>query len=166
MTSTETREIVLNKAHLGTIGVLAWAGTHTDDGRDAAFLLAYPLGDGEGSTEEGELAVRAMLTQAGLPVGGAIVNGALSSVPLSLLVEGSNAVLTLPQLNATCTAPPQWLAAAEKRGQVHLMFTTRTWPEAKPGEPVTEESLQAFVGDEETIRSSAHCRLPAARLRR
>ncbi|MFJ6700931.1 DUF5949 family protein [Streptomyces sp. NPDC091272] len=165
MTSTQTNEITLNRAHLGSIGVLAWAGENADDGRDAAFLLAYPLGDGEGSAEEGEQAVRTMLAQAGLPVGGAIVNGALSSVPLSLVVQGSSAVLTLPLLNATCTAPPEWLAAADKRGQVHLMFTTRTWPEAKPGEPVTEESLHAFVGDEETIRSAAHCRLPADRLR-
>jgi hypothetical protein len=165
MTSTRSTGTVLNRAHLGTVAVLAWAGEHKDDGRDAAFLLGYPVGDGSGTEEEGEAAVRALLAQAGLPVGGPIVNGALSSVPVSLLVEGGNAALTLPSLNVTCAVPPEWSAAAQKRGQVHLMFATRTWPESRPGQPVTEARLQEFVGDEETIRTAAHCRLPAARLR-
>ncbi|MFD3516840.1 DUF5949 family protein [Streptomyces sp. NPDC058657] len=166
MTATKPAETALNHAHLGTIAVLPWAGEHADDGRDAAFLLAYALGDGAGTEEEGQAAVRALLAQAGLPVGGAIVNGALSSVPVTLMVEGGNAVLTLPHLNVTCAVPPEWAAAAEKRGQVHLMFTTRPWPEFQPGRPVTEDQLKAFVGDEETILSAAHCRLPAARLRK
>lgn len=165
MTSTQTTETALNHAHLGTIAVLAWAGENSDDGRDVAFLLGYALGDGSGTEEEGTAAVRALLAGAGLPVGTGIVNGALSSVPVSLLVDGANAVLTLPGLNVTCTVPPEWAAAAEKRGQVHLMFTTRTWPECAPGKPVGEVQLQEFVGDEETIRTAAHCRLPAARLR-
>ncbi|MFJ2742706.1 DUF5949 family protein [Streptomyces sp. NPDC087440] len=165
MTSTQT-DAPLNRAHLGTIAVLPWAGENADDGHDAAFLLAYALGDGTGSEEEGLAAVRTVLTSAGLPVGGPIVNGALSTVPVTLMVDGVNAVLTLPHLNVTCTVPPQWTAAAEKRGQVHLMFTTRPWPDLKPGQSVTEDQLQAFVGDEDTIRTAAHCRLPAARLRK
>jgi hypothetical protein len=165
MTSTQT-DAPLNRAHLGTIAVLPWAGEHADDGHDAAFLLAYALGDGAGTEEEGSAAVLAVLAGAGLSVGGPIANGALSTVPVTLMVDGTNAVLTLPHLNATCTVPPQWTAAAEKRGQVHLMFTTRPWPEYKPGKPVTEDQLRAFVGDEETIRTAAHCRLPAARLRK
>lgn len=165
MTATQTTGTALNRAHLGTIAVLAWAGEHSDDGRDAAFLLGYALGDGSGTEEEGKAAVQALLTGAGLPVGGAIVNGALSSVPVTLMVDGSNAVLTLPSINVTCPVPPEWAVAAQKRGQVHLMFTTRAWPESQPGRPVAETELQAFVGDEDTIRASAHCRLPVARLR-
>ncbi|MFF0745760.1 DUF5949 family protein [Streptomyces sp. NPDC004111] len=165
MTSTQTTGTPLNRAHLGTVAVLAWAGEHSDDGHDSAFLLGYALGDGSGTEDEGKAAVRALLAEAKLPVGGAIVNGALSSVPVTLMVDGSNAVLTLPSINVTCPVPPQWAAAAEKRGQVHLMFTTRTWPASRPGQPVTEELLTEFVGDEETIRDAAHCRLPVARLR-
>lgn len=161
MASIQT-DAPLNRAHLGTVAVLAWAGEHVDDGHDAAFLLGYTLGDGTGTSEEGEAAVRAVLAGAKLPVGGAIVNGALSSVPVALVVDGSSAVLTLPSLNVTCSVPPEWTAAAEKRGQVHLMFTTRPWPDHRPGQPVTQEQLQAFVGDEDTIRAAAHCRLPAA----
>ncbi|MFI5802024.1 DUF5949 family protein [Streptomyces sp. NPDC051561] len=165
MTSTQTKA-PLNRAHLGTIAVLPWAGEHVDDGHDAAFLLAYPLGDGAGTDEEGDAAVRAVLAGAGLTTGGPIANGALSTVPVTLMVDGGNAVLTMPDLNVTCAVPPEWTAATEKRGQVHLMFTTRPWPDHKPGQPVTENELQAFVGDEDTITTAAHCRLPAARLRK
>lgn len=155
----------LDPSHLGTITVIAWAGENVNDGQDMPFLLAYSLGDGAAGPEAGEAAVRLLLERATLPVGGGIVDGSASSVPVSVLLTGNSATLTVQHLNAQCVVPPEWTAAAHARGQVYFMFTTKPWPQAAPGVPLEEEVLKAFIGDEEMINASAHCLVPVSTLR-
>lgn len=76
---------------------------------------------------------------------------------VQIVLAGNQVALTLPGLNATCTAPDEWVAAATESGQAYFLFATRAWPEAVPGLPVTPEVLQGFAGDEEVLTSSAHC---------
>ncbi|WP_055703099.1 DUF5949 family protein [Streptomyces silaceus] len=166
MTSTSSEQRAFQASDLGTLAVLAWSGEHPEDQKDMAFLLAYSLGDTEGGPEGTAEAMRALLQDAGLPIGGPVVDGARNpSLPVSLLVESDQAVVTMPHLNAQCAAPPEWLAAVQQRGHAYFMATTRAWPDGKPGEPVTEEILSQFAGDEETMLNAAHCLLPARSLR-
>ncbi|MEV7415731.1 DUF5949 family protein [Streptomyces sp. NPDC089919] len=164
MTSTHT-ESALRMSQLGTLSVLAWIGD-PEEGHDMPYLLAYSLGDGEDGPEAGEAAARALLEANGLRVGDVVLDGTQSSMPVTVLVEAGQAVLTMPGLNAQCPAPPEWVAAADDHGQVYFLFATRPWPEAKPGVPVTAEMLQAFAGDESVLTSSAHCVLPVTKLRK
>ncbi|MEN8655765.1 DUF5949 family protein [Streptomyces sp. 21So2-11] len=166
MTSTETAETHLDPAHLGTITVIAWAGENVEDGRDMPFLLAYSLGDGAAGPEAGQQALHQLLATSGLPVGGRMLNGARASVPVSVLVEAGSASLTMAHLSAQCLVPEEWSQAAQKRGQVHFMFTTRPWPQGAPGVVVSEEDLKSFVGDEDTITAAAHCLVPVSSLRK
>ncbi|MER6530481.1 DUF5949 family protein [Streptomyces sp. NPDC001508] len=162
-TSAETRPFRL--ADLGTLVVLAWSGEATD-GTDMPYLLAYSLGDAEGGGATTSAAVERLLENSGLPVGGDLVDGAARpSLPVTLLVQAGQAVVTLPQLNAQCPAPPEWLAAVARRGYAYLVFTARPWPEARPGTPLTPQQLAAFVGAEETLSAAAHVVLPARSLR-
>lgn len=166
MTSaTSSTGTPLDPSHLGTITVIAWAGENVNDGQDMPFLLAYSLGDGAAGPEAGEVAVRALLERSALPVGGGLVDGSASSVPVSVLVTGNSATLTVQHLNANCVVPPEWTDAAHARGQVYFMFTTKPWPQAAPGVPVEEEALKGFIGDEEVIMASAHCLVPVSTLR-
>ncbi|MBT2511603.1 hypothetical protein J7I98_38665 [Streptomyces sp. ISL-98] len=162
MTSPQSSESRLDQSNLGTISVMAWAGEHVDDGRDMAFLLAYSLGDGAAGPEAAEEAVRHLLTQSGLPIGGGVVDGSRSSLPMTVLVEDGSASLSTPYLNARCLVPEQWTTAARKRDHVYFMFTTRPWPQGAPGVAVAEEDLKAFLCDEATISASAHCLLPVS----
>ncbi|MFC9931776.1 DUF5949 family protein [Streptomyces sp. NPDC127190] len=158
--STETRP-----ADLGTLVVLAWSG-EAPDGSDMPYLLAYSLGDAEGGPEATAAAVEQLLTGNGLPVGGELVDGASRpSLPVSLLVEAGQAVVRMPQLVAQADAPPEWLAAVAERGYAYLVFTTRAWPEGRPGQPVEAADLAAFAGAEETLNAAAHVVLPATSLR-
>ncbi|MFJ8791366.1 DUF5949 family protein [Streptomyces sp. NPDC102462] len=165
MTSTTTETRPFRLADLGTLVVLAWSGEATD-GTDMPYLLAYSLGDAEGGGATTSAAVERLLENSGLTVGGDLVDGsARPSLPVTLLVQAGQAVVTLPQLNAQCPAPPEWLAAVAQRGYAYLVFTTRPWPEARPGMPLTPQQLAAFVSAEETLSAAAHVVLPARSLR-
>ncbi|MFJ3302466.1 DUF5949 family protein [Streptomyces sp. NPDC086549] len=165
MTSTSSATRPFRVAELGTLVVLPWSG-ESSDGSDTPYLLAYSLGDAEGGPEATAAAVEQLLQRNGLPVGGDLVDGtAKPSLPVTLLVEAGQAVLTMPQLRAQCAAPPEWLSAVAQRGHAYLVFTTRPWPEARPGQRVAPEALAAFAGAEETLRAAAHVVLPARSLR-
>ncbi|MEU5716884.1 DUF5949 family protein [Streptomyces sp. NPDC020403] len=165
MTSSQTSTGTFTQAQLGTQILLGWSGGHPDGQRDVAFLLTYSLGDGQDGPEAGERAMRTALERIGLQVGGETLDAAeLPNLPVKLLVQAGQAVLTLPHFTAQYTVPPQWLAAARAGGTVHGMFATRPWPEAVPGRPVSEEVLRSFVGDPGVIGTSAHCLLPVRSL--
>ncbi|MEU6606663.1 DUF5949 family protein [Streptomyces shenzhenensis] len=165
MTSTSTEIRPFRPVDLGTLVVLAWSG-EASDGIDMPYLLAYSLGDAEGGGATTAAAVERLLENNGLPVGGDLVDGATRpSLPITLLVQSGQAVVTLPQLSAQCPVPPEWLAAVAQRGYAYLVFTTRPWPQARPGAPLTPEFLAAFVGAEETLNAAAHVVLPARTLR-
>ncbi|MCY0945856.1 DUF5949 family protein [Streptomyces antarcticus] len=156
MTSTQAE---IDRSHLGTLSVLAWIGDPSD-GHDIPYLLAYTLGDGPEGQEAGETAARGLLEEIGLPIGDVVMDGTRNPRTFAVqivLMAGNQVTLTLPGLNATCTAPDEWVAAANESGQAYFLFATRAWPEAVPGRPVTAEVLQAFAGDEEVLTSSAHC---------
>lgn len=164
MTSTSSETRPFDAADLGTLVVMAWSGEGPDG--DMPYLLAYCLGDGANGPEGSTAAVEALLENNGLPVGGDLVDGtARSSLPFSLLVQSGTAVVTLPGFHASCTAPPEWLAAVDERGYAYFVFTTRPWSEAEPGKPVEPEALAAFAGAEETLTAAAHAILPARSLR-
>ncbi|MEV0318847.1 DUF5949 family protein [Streptomyces sp. NPDC050658] len=166
MTSTSSASSTFRAADLGTLTVVAWSGEHPEDQEDMPFLLAYSLGDGAGGPDAASEAVEMLLRNTGLPVGGPVVESSRNpGLPVTLLVEAGQAVLNMPHLNAQCVVPPEWLDAIEERGHAYFMFTTRPWPQATPGEPLSEEDLAAFAGDEETIARSAHCLLTARSLR-
>ncbi|MFF2010904.1 DUF5949 family protein [Streptomyces sp. NPDC058195] len=165
MTSPQTSTGTFTPAQLGTITLIGWSGAHPADGSDVAFLLIYSLGDGADGPAVSEAAMRASLERTGLPVGSAPVYAAEQpSLPVKLLVQAGQAVLTLPHFTAQYPAPPEWLAAAAARGEVHAMFATRPWPQGAPGRPVSEEQLRFFAADPEVITTAAHCVLPVRSL--
>lgn len=160
MTSTPIETRPFRSEELGTLVLLAWTG-ETPDG-DLPYLLAYCLGDAADGPEASSSAVRKLLEDNGLTVGGDVVDGNEEpGVTVGLLVEAGDAVVSLPSLVARCAAPPNWLAAVAERGYAHLVFTTRPWPEAVPGKPVRADVLAAFIGAEETLKAAAHVVLPA-----
>ncbi|MEI5098881.1 DUF5949 family protein [Streptomyces sp. PmtG] len=166
MTTKPSERRPFQAADMGTLGVIAWSGEHPEEEKDMAFLLAYSLGDAEGGPETTADAVGALLHNAGLPVGGPVLDGARNpSLPVSLLVEAGQAVVSLPSGKAQCVVPPEWLAAVNDRGHAYFIMTTRAWPEGAPGSPVTEENLRSFAGAEETLTNATHCLLPVQRLR-
>jgi hypothetical protein len=161
-TSSETRPPGI--ADVGTLVVMAWSGEAPDG--DMPYLLAYPLGDAADGPEAASAAVTELLKKNGLPIGGDLIDAATRpSLPVSMLVEGGQAVVTLPGCRAQCTPPPEWLAAVGERGYAYLVFTSRPWPEAEPGKPVDPVAFAAFAGAEETLTAAAHVVLPARRLR-
>ncbi|MFE0509647.1 DUF5949 family protein [Streptomyces sp. NPDC058964] len=165
MTSISSEARPFRGAELGTLVILPWSG-ETSDGTDMPYLLAYSLGDAEGGPAATAAAVAHLLELNGLRVGGDVVDGTNKpSLPVTLLVEAGQAVLTMPQLKAQCAVPPQWLTAVAQRGCAYLVFTTRPWPEARPGTPVEPEALASFAGAEETLNAAAHVVLPARSLR-
>ncbi|MFG2627468.1 DUF5949 family protein [Streptomyces sp. NPDC048473] len=165
MTAPQTATGTFSQAQLGTITLIGWSGEHPVGGHDVAFLLVYSLGDGTDGPAAGEAAMRVALDRSGLPVGaGPVYATEAPGLPVKLLVQAGQAVLTLPHFTAQYPAPPEWLAAAEERGEVHAMFATRPWPQGTPGRPVSEELLRSFAGDEEIIMTSAHCVLPVRSL--
>ncbi|MGW6458399.1 DUF5949 family protein [Streptomyces sp. NPDC055078] len=189
MTTANSTKNAFRRGHVGTLSALAWTGD-PEAGHNMPYLLVYSLGDGvgegggegvgegtggadgdgdgDGGTEAGEAALRALIEEIGLKAGAEMTDATSDSVnsPIRLLVEGGQATLTMPRLSAQCPAPPEWLAAADERGHAHVMVAARPWPEAVPGAPVTEEMLQAFLGDEETFMACGHVLLPVSRLRR
>ncbi|MFG2649044.1 DUF5949 family protein [Streptomyces sp. NPDC048436] len=166
MTSTSSETRTFRAADLGTLTVVAWSGEHPEDEKDMPFLLAYSLGDGEGGPEAASEAVELLLRNNGLPIGGPVVESSRNpGLPVTLLVEAGQAALNMPYLSAQCVVPPEWLAAVGARGHAYFLFTTRPWPEAKPGVALSEEDLKAFAGDEETLTRAAHCLLSVRSLR-
>ncbi|MFE9256188.1 DUF5949 family protein [Streptomyces sp. NPDC006879] len=166
MTSTQTEATGFNAAALGTLSVLAWIGD-PEEGHDIPYLLAYPLGDGAQGPEAGVAAAHALLDRCGLSVGDKVTDGVSKpGFPVTVMVEAGQAALTMPGLNAQCTAPPEWLEAADEQGQVYFLFATRPWPEAQPGREITAEMLQGFAGDESVLTTCAHVVLPVTKLRK
>ncbi|WP_225832036.1 DUF5949 family protein [Streptomyces sp. NK08204] len=162
-TSRETR--AFRAVDLGTLVVLAWSG-EAPDGTDMPHLLAYSLGDAEGGPRTTAAAVEHLLVSNGLPVGGDLVDGTTRpSLPITLLVEAGQAVVTMPHLVAQAEAPQEWFAAVAERGYAYLVFTTRAWPEGAPGSIIDPAALAAFAGAEETLSAAAHVVLPARSLR-
>lgn len=165
MTQTNSASDTSLMSHLGTLVVIPWAGEHHEDGRDMAFLMAYTLGDGVAGPEGSEAAALTVAKEAGLPVGGAILDVArVPRTPVKVLVEAGKAVLTMPYLHVACPVPEQWVAAAHDRGTVYVILASRPWPEAVPGRAVTEAALQAFAADEDVLGTAAHCLVPVGRL--
>jgi hypothetical protein len=166
MSQTDTASDASPLSRLGTLVVIAWAGEHHEDDRDMAFLMAYTLGDGTEGPEGSEAAALAVAEEAGLPVGGVILDVAqVPKTPVKVLVEGGKAVLTMPYLHVACPVPEQWVAAARGRGTVYVILASRPWPQAVPGRPVTESDLQAFAADEAVLGTAAHCLVPVGTLR-
>ncbi|WP_405872621.1 MULTISPECIES: DUF5949 family protein [unclassified Streptomyces] len=165
MTSTPSETHPFRMAELGTLVLLPWSG-EASDGTDMPYLLAYSLGDAEGGPEMTSAAVEGLLASNGLEVGGELVDGTSESGPaVTLLIEAGQAVVRMPQLGAQCTAPAEWFTAVAERGYAYLVFTTRPWPEGRPGQPIEPSALAAFVGAEQTLRAAAHVVLPAQRPR-
>ncbi|WP_240138790.1 DUF5949 family protein [Streptomyces sp. MUM 178J] len=161
----QTGNSTFQRGHLGTMSLLAWTGD-PEQGHDMPYLIVYSLGDGPEGPEATHQALLAVIADAGLAVDGQLADVTRSTgSPVKLLVEAGQAVLSMPHLNAQCPAPPEWLTAVEQRGHAHFLFATRPWPEAVPGEPVTEEMLQSYLGDESTLTTAAHALLPVSRLR-
>ncbi|MEU7066596.1 DUF5949 family protein [Streptomyces sp. NPDC053429] len=163
MTSTQAE---IDRSELGTLSVLAWIGDPSE-GHDIPYLLAYTLGDGPKGKEAGEAAARGLLEEIGLPIGDVVMDGTRnpSTFAVQIVLAGNQVALTLPGLNATCTAPDEWVTAATESGQAYFLFATTAWPEAVPGRPVSPELLQAFAGDEAVLTSSAHCVITVQSLR-
>ncbi|MFI0940807.1 DUF5949 family protein [Streptomyces sp. NPDC021020] len=152
-------------SRLGTFMVIPWSGENHQDGRDMAFLMAYTLGDGAEGPAGSEAAALAVAEEAGLPVGGAILDVAQTPrSPVKLLVEGGKAVLTMPHLHVACAVPDEWTAAARDRGTVYVILASRPWPQAVPGRQITEDDLKAFISDETALTSAAHCFVPVSSL--
>jgi hypothetical protein len=166
MSQTNTAPDPTLQRRIGTFMMMGWAGENHDDGRDMPFLMAYSLGDGPDGPEAGQEALLAVAAEIRLPVGGTILDVSHARrVSVRLLVEGGKAVLSMPYLHAACPMPERWVAAAHDRGAVYLILASRPWPEATPGRVLTEEQLQAFAGDEETLSTAAHCIVPVGTLK-
>ncbi|MFJ8072805.1 DUF5949 family protein [Streptomyces sp. NPDC096176] len=166
MTTANVPKVTVGRAELGTLALLAWTGDPAQ-GHDTPYLIAYSLGDGPGGAAAGTAASLAMIADLGLTTGDVMHDHTDAGVsPIQLLVQGGQAVVNMPYLKAQCPAPAEWLAAAERRGHVHFMISGQAWPEAKPGVPVTEETLQAHLGDEDALNDTAHVLLPVSQLRR
>ena len=110
---------------LGSLVVIAWSGKHPEESGDVPFLLAYSLGDGTEGPEGAEAAARALLDELGMPAGSVLDQERGAALPVTLIVQGGQAVLTMPSLTVQCPVPPEWLVAAEERGPVQFMFATR-----------------------------------------
>ncbi|MFI6287036.1 DUF5949 family protein [Streptomyces sp. NPDC051018] len=165
MTTANSTKKTVQRSHLGTLSMLAWTGD-PEAGHDTPFLLVYSCGDGDGGPEACTAALLGMIGESGLKAGAmSDATETAGSSPIRVLVEGGQAVLNMPYLSAQCVAPPEWLAAAEAGGRVHLVVASRPWPQGVPGQPVSEETLHAFLGDDETLNSAAHVLLRVTQLR-
>ncbi|MFJ8310910.1 MULTISPECIES: DUF5949 family protein [unclassified Streptomyces] len=165
MTSAASAVQPSRAALLGTLAVIAWSGGHPEEAERVPVLMAYSLGDGIEGPEGAEAAARALLDELGMPAGSVLDQARGAALPVTLIVQGGQAVLTMPSVTVQCPAPPEWLVAAGQRGTVQFIFATRSWPGGRPGIAVSDEQLRAFAGDEDTISTAGHCVLPVRRLR-
>ncbi|MFI1563004.1 DUF5949 family protein [Streptomyces sp. NPDC020490] len=160
MTAAPRENHAPRAADPGTLVVMAWSAEAPDG--DMPYLLAYSLGDVPGGPEAATAAVEQLLEDNGLPADGDVVDGAARpDLPVGLVVEGDQAVVTMVGFSARCLPPREWLAAVAERGYAYFLFTTRPWPRAEPGKAVAPEALAAFAGAEETLNAAAHVVLPA-----
>ncbi|MEE1751120.1 DUF5949 family protein [Streptomyces sp. SP18CS02] len=166
MTSSTVAFPGRQRSLLGTLSVLPWASEPSADSAGTPMLMVYSTGDGPEGPEAGREALAAELEKLGLPIGERVVDLASETrIPITLLVEAEQLVLTTPFMRAQCSVPPQWEQAAHEKGQVYLICALRPWPQGAPGREVGEEELRAFAGDEETLSESAHCVVPVRRVR-
>ncbi|GGT52800.1 DUF5949 family protein [Streptomyces purpureus] len=166
MTSPHSVSAERSASPLGTLTIVPWTNGPTPDDSIVPFLMVYSLGDGRDGPEAGEAAMRAALEGMGLPIGDRVVNAAQeTAIAAHLLVEAQQAVLTLPFMKVQCSVPAQWEKAAHENAQVFLIVSTLPWPDAVPGEAITEEQLRAFVTDEKVVTAGAHVMLPVRRVR-
>ncbi|WP_149184467.1 DUF5949 family protein [Streptomyces sp. TRM49041] len=166
MTSSPAVSPDQQRSLLGTLTVIPWCSEPTADDPGDPLLMVYSLGDGRDGPEAGEEAMRAQLERLGMSIGERLTDlGKDSGVPVTLLVEAQQAVLTLPFMKVQCPVPPEWEKAAHMKGQVYLIFAVRPWPEAVPGKEVPAEKLRAFVTGEGLLEGSAHCLAPVLRVR-
>jgi hypothetical protein len=160
VTSTTSATRPFRPTDLGTLVVMSWSGEAP--GGDMPYLLAYSLGDAPAGPEAASAALRDLLENNGLPVGGDLVDGnARPDLSVRMHIESGQAVIGMPGFDARCTPPPQWLTAVAARGFAYFVFTTRPWPEAVPGKPLDPKALAAFAGADETLNAAAHIVLPA-----
>jgi hypothetical protein len=146
---------------LGRLLVMSWSREAPQG--TVPYILVCPRGDGSNGPEAESAAAARLLAGAGIPPKHELVDATLMpSLPVSLLVLPGAAVLTLPQVTAQFVPPADWLEAVGAHGCAYLIFTTRPWPDAKPGDAGT---LTAFASDEATLKSAAHVVLPARSLR-
>ncbi|MEU0131770.1 MULTISPECIES: DUF5949 family protein [unclassified Streptomyces] len=165
MSSSNSVTTPYSPAQLGTQILIAWSGSNPGTDRETAFLMTYSLGDGTDGPEVGERAMQTALERSGLRVGGETLHASeMPNLPVKLLIQAGQVVLTLPHFKAQYTVPGEWLAVARSEGSVHGMFATRPWPAAVPGQPVGEDLLRSFVADPEVVATSAHCLLPVRSL--
>ncbi|WP_327113114.1 DUF5949 family protein [Streptomyces sp. NBC_01341] len=165
MSSSNSVTTPYSPAQLGTQILIAWSGSNPATGSETAFLLTYSLGDGPEGPEVGARAMHTALERSGLRVGGETLDASeLPNLPVKLLIQAGQVVLTLPHFKAQYTVPAEWLAVARSAGVVHGMFATRPWPAAVPGQPVGEDLLRSFVADPDVVGTSAHCLLPVRSL--
>ncbi|WP_137993654.1 DUF5949 family protein [Streptomyces vilmorinianum] len=165
MTSSNVVSEARSDSPLGTLTVVPWTIGPTDDSPVTPFLMVYSLGDGRDGPEAGEEAMRAALEGMGLPLGDRVVDASEErATGAHLLVEAQQAVLTLPFMKVQCPVPAEWEAAAKESGHAYLICSVRPWPDAVPGEALTEERLKAFVTDDAVVGAAAHVLLPVRRL--
>lgn len=163
MTIPQTAQGGPRQDQCGTFTTIGWSGESPQDGRDMAFLVVFSLGDTAEGPEACREATRRFLQSAGLPVGQMLDGTDGRPLPVTLLVEGRQAVLTLPKLMVQYPVRQEWLDAALQRQQVYFMFATKPWPLAQQESAIDEDALRAFV-DEEMMTTSAHCLLPVRSL--
>ncbi|MDT9688508.1 DUF5949 family protein [Streptomyces sp. P9(2023)] len=165
MTTPHTVSAARSDNPLGTLTVVPWTIGPTAETPVTPFLMVYSLGDGRDGPEAGEEAMRAALDGMGLSIGERVVDAAVErGTGAHLLVEAQRAVLTMPFMKAQCPVPAEWEAAAKENGHVFLICSVRPWPDAVPGEPVSEQKLKSFVTDDQVVAAAAHVRLPVRRL--
>ncbi|WP_236243198.1 DUF5949 family protein [Streptomyces sp. CC228A] len=166
MTSSTAVSPEQKRSLVGTLTVIPWVSEPTPEDPGNPMLMVYSLGDGPEGPEAVEEALRAQLEKLGLSIGERLVDlGRDSRIPVTLLVEAEQAVLTLPFMKVQCPVPPEWERAAHTKGQVYLIFAVRPWPEAVPGKEVPAETLRDFVNGEGMLEGSAHCLAPVLRVR-
>jgi hypothetical protein len=166
MTSPQTAQGGIRQNPFGTLSVVGWAGDY-GDGRDMAFLLLFSLGDGEGTEEETAAAMRQLAKQAGLTVGGNILDATSAGrqFPVTAVVEGGQVALTMPKMSVQYRTPPEWVSAAQDRGHVYFLVATHPWSQMSETDAIDQEALREFMTDE-VLNASAHCLLPVRRLAR
>ncbi|MEU4271983.1 DUF5949 family protein [Streptomyces sp. NPDC026092] len=165
MTTPHVVSVARTDNPLGTLTVVPWTIGPTADTPVTPFLMVYSLGDGSDGPEAGQDAMRAALKDMGLPVGDRVVDASQErGTGAHLLVEARRAVLTLPFMKAQCPVPAEWEAAVKENGHAYLIVSVRPWPEAVPGEAITEEKLKSFVTDDQVVAAAAHVLLPVRSL--
>ncbi|MFF5423316.1 MULTISPECIES: DUF5949 family protein [unclassified Streptomyces] len=165
MTSSPAVSEARSVSPLGILSTVFWVTGPTEEKPAAPYVMVYSLGNGLDGPEACVQALRAAVEGMGLPIGGPVVDASQDSgVDAHLLLEARQAVLTLPYIKVQCSVSEEWEAAAEKLGHVYLICSVRPWPEAAPGEPISEEQLRSYFAGEDVLAVGGHAVLPVRRL--